>query len=75
MSQSYTGEVRNGVVVFESGEHPPDGAKVRVETVEINDESTPTLAERLRSVIGVASGLPSDFADQHDHYIRGTPKR
>ena len=24
---------------------------------------------------GTPTGLPSDLAEQHDHYIHGTPKR
>jgi predicted DNA-binding antitoxin AbrB/MazE fold protein len=36
---------------------------------------SPTLNERLKSVIGKAKGLPRDFASQHDHYVHGTPKR
>lgn len=35
----------------------------------------PTLYERIKPAIGIISGLPSDFASQHDHYIHGTPKR
>jgi hypothetical protein len=76
MTQTYMGEVRDGVVVFE-GTPPalPNGTKVRVEPVDTDALSTPTLADRLRSVIGAVEGLPSDFAEQHDHYIHGTPKR
>ena len=78
MSQTFLGEVRDGVVVFEPGNRPPEGAKVRVEPLSElapADETTPTLADRLASVIGKASGLPSDLAEQHDHYLHGTPKR
>jgi hypothetical protein len=76
MSETYTGEVRDGVVFFE-GTPPvlPSGTKVRIELVEPVDDSTPTLAERLRPIIGAAKGLPVDMAEQHDHYIHGTPKR
>lgn len=76
MAEIYTGEVRDGVVVFEA-ETPPlgEGTKVRVEPVTDEGLSTPTLADRLRPVIGVVKGLPRDFARQHDHYIHGTPKR
>jgi hypothetical protein len=35
----------------------------------------PTIFERYRAFIGKATGLPSDFAAQHDHYIHGAPKR
>ena len=34
--------------------------------------------ERTRRLLEIAAkvhGLPSDFAEQHDHYIHGTPKR
>jgi hypothetical protein len=75
MFEVYTGEIRNGVVVFE-GTPPtlPDGARVRVELIE--DPPQPeTLADRLRSVIGQARGLPSDLAERHDHYLHGQPKR
>jgi hypothetical protein len=75
MAETYSGEVRNGVVEFEAGARPPEGTKVRVEPIGESDESTPTLADRLRSVIGIVDGLPADLAEQHDHYIHGTPKR
>ena len=38
-------------------------------------DSDPTLAERLSSFIGVAKNLPPDLAENHDHYLYGTPKR
>ena len=75
MAEIYVGEVQGGVVVFEEGALPPEGTKVRVEPIGEADEATPTLADRLRSVIGIAKGLPADLAEQHDHYIHGTPKR
>ena len=31
--------------------------------------------EALKGVAGSASGLPSDFAQNHDHYLHGLPKR
>lgn len=34
-----------------------------------------TLLETLAPVIGKAKWLPADFAEQHDHYIHGAPKR
>jgi hypothetical protein len=78
MAETYVGAVRGGVVVFE-GEPPPlpEGTKVRIEPVEVETEEskTPTLAERLKPVIGTAQGLPSDMAAQHDHYLHGLPKR
>jgi len=34
-----------------------------------------TLYERMKPIIGIANDLPTDFANNHDHYIHGTPKR
>jgi hypothetical protein len=33
------------------------------------------LAEFLSPVAGTAQGLPQDLAENHDHYLYGTPKR
>jgi hypothetical protein len=79
MGETYTGEVRNGVVVFEgSAPAVPSGTKVRIELIEPIEtelDSTPTLAERYASIIGIVEGLPADMAEEHDHYIHGTPRR
>lgn len=73
MAETYMGEVRNGVVVFEDPEHPlPEGTRVTIEPI---CKPTRTLADRLRRVIGKTEGLPVDMADQHDHYLHGQPKR
>ena len=34
-----------------------------------------SLAEFLSRVAGSAHGLPQDLAENHDHYLYGTPKR
>jgi hypothetical protein len=75
MAETYTGEVRNGMVVFDEGTPPlPEGMKVRVEPADM-EVAVQDLSRRLLSIAGIAKGLPSDFAEQHDHYIHGTPKR
>ena len=75
MAETYTGQVQNGVVVFDEGTpHPPEGMKVQVEPVDM-EAAVRDLSRRLLSIAGKAKGLPSDFAEQHDHYIHGTPKR
>jgi hypothetical protein len=33
-----------------------------------------SLYETLKPFVGTIEGLPSDFAQQHDHYIHGTPR-
>jgi len=77
MAETYMGQVQNGVVVLDEGTPPlPEGTRLRVELVE---ESVPargrTLADRYASIIGIAEGLPTDMAEEHDHYIHGTPRR
>ena len=75
MSQAYSGKVMNGVVVFDEGTPPlPEGTRVQVEPVDMK-EAVRDLSRRLRSIAGTAEGLPDDLAEQHDHYIHGTPKR
>ncbi|MEK6286000.1 MAG: hypothetical protein AABO57_09695 [Acidobacteriota bacterium] len=68
----YEGKVVNGVVVLENGDSLPEGTRVRVLTVEPTGE---TLGQRLLKFAGTAKGLPSDMAENHDHYIHGRPKK
>jgi hypothetical protein len=70
---TYRGHVKNGVVVLDEPAELPEGAEVRVELAE--DAAGPTLAEKLAPFIGCLDGLPSDFAENHDHYLYGVPKR
>lgn len=67
------GTVKNGVVVFDEGGQVAEGTRVQV--VVPAEARKPTLAERLLRHSGTVSGLPPDLAEQHDHYLRGTPKR
>ena len=69
---SITAIVENGTIKLPADVHLPDGTQVRVEPIE---DIGPTLAERLASFIGVAKDLPPDLAENHDHYLYGTPKR
>lgn len=70
---AYRGHVENGVVVLDGPAQLPEGAAV---LVELADEATgPTLAEKLAPFIGCLDGLPSDLAEDHDHYLYGVPKR
>ena len=38
-------------------------------------DASETLYDRLKAADGIAKGLPSDFAENHDHYIHGRPKK
>ena len=63
----------NGTIVLDEPLPLPDGTRVEVE-VKPADGKQPTLAFLLKYA-GCMSDLPPDFAEQHDHYIHGTPKR
>lgn len=71
---AYKGHVRNGAIVLDEPINLPGCAVVSFEIamVEVvkNDHETPTLAERLASVIGKAEGLPADGSENHDAYLR-----
>ena len=76
---TYRGHVENGVVVFDGNVAPPDGTVVSVEPVSAplpnGSSESESLIERLKDVVGRIDDLPADFAQQHDHYIHGTPRR
>ena len=46
-----------------------------VEITILADAPAPTLAERLAPWIGAVHSGVGDIADNHDHYLYGTPKR
>ncbi len=70
---SLEGDIENGVVVFDQAVSLPEGTEVRVEPVSPHVRKS--LAERYKDIIGVVDDLPEDMAENHDHYLHGTPKR
>ena len=71
---SVTGTIEDGVVKLPPGASWPDGTKVRVEKVEPASREN-SLTRRLRELSARVGGLPSDLAEEHDHYIHRTPRR
>ncbi len=77
---TYQGHVENGTVVLDDGMNLPNGVIVTVCLVdflqddESDDESGPSLYERLAPAIGTAKGLPPDASRNVDHYLYGAPK-
>ena len=67
------GHVRNDAVVLDEPMGLPDGTEVMIQPRE--PARRPTLAERFENVIGTADDLPPDMAENHDHYVHGTPMR
>jgi hypothetical protein len=79
---TYRGRVQDGMVLLEEAIDLPNGTQVRVEPVNqtgIADATKlpepPSWAEVFKDVLGKAENLPEDLAENHDHYIRGTPKK
>ena len=75
---TYRGIVRNGVVVLGKMAELPEGTEVRVEPIargESLPSEGPTLVEQFSDVIGTVPDLPSDMAENHDHYLHGTPRK
>jgi hypothetical protein len=67
-----TTTVEEGKIVLPPDVDWPNGMIVRVEPVE---KEGPTLAEIMEPYRGIAKDMPSDLAENHDHYIHGTPKK
>ena len=74
----YTGRIERGVVVFDKKPRLAEGTPVRVQPVpgrRGKKRAASELGEMLLSFAGKAKGLPDDMAENHDHYLYGTPKR
>ena len=56
---SFTGTIKDGVVILPPDICLPSGTIVRVEPLELQ---TPTLWETLKDFDGIAQDLPADFA-------------
>jgi non-ribosomal peptide synthetase component E (peptide arylation enzyme) len=71
------GRVINGVVVPEPAARLPEGATVRIQVVPAagGDDDDGSLAAELLKLSGSCTGLPSDLARNHDHYLYGAAKR
>ena len=68
------GTIHNGVVVLDVEATLPEGTRVKATPCE-QTSSPKTHQEIFRDIIGKAVGLPEDFALNHNHYIRGGPKK
>ena len=85
MAETYTGQVRDGVVVFKGPPPLADGTEVRVEpiapTLPPNPVADPMattrawLLEVVAEIGATAPCLPSDMAEHHDFYAHGKPRR
>jgi hypothetical protein len=74
----FQGHIENGMAVFDEPTTLPEGMKVRIVPVTVvpaAEGARKTLAELFQNIIGAARNLPEDMAENHDHYLHGTPKR
>jgi predicted DNA-binding antitoxin AbrB/MazE fold protein len=62
--------VHNGQLQFTEPVRLTEGTAVRVTITPVDQDDDP-----LEGVIGIGNSGRTDGADQHDHYIYGTPKR
>jgi hypothetical protein len=80
---TYHATVRNGTLVIEEKLTLPEGSRVEVEVrpaapddePAAPDTPIPTLSEQLAGLIGRAPDLPTDLAENHDHYLYGRDKK
>ena len=70
----YRGRFKNGVIVLDEEVDLPEGAIVQIDTITDEAEGQ-TLRERLMNYAGRGSGLPSDLARNHDHYLYGLARK
>ena len=69
---SFTAVVENGSIKLPPEIKLPDGTEVKIEPVARPQK---TFGEEFREFIGCVKEGPTDLADNHDHYLYGTPKR
>jgi hypothetical protein len=68
------GTVTNGTIVLDQPCALPEGTRVEVVLNPTGDHRK-SLREFLLESAGCMTDLPVDLAEQHDHYVHGTPKR
>jgi hypothetical protein len=71
---SVTGKIKNGAVVLPPGTKLPEGADVKIETLELAPENDPFVAAVLK-VAKPRPHWPKDFVLNHGHYVSGEPKK
>jgi hypothetical protein len=72
------GHIRAGQIVPDDPVTLPEGAAVQIEVLESAlpaAEEIPTLYERLKPIVGRATGLPADASSNVDHYLYGHPQQ
>ena len=71
---SFTGKIKNGVVVLPPEITLPEGTEVSVETLETSTDNDPFIQAVLKSS-KPRPHWPKDYALNHGHYVSGEPKK
>jgi len=71
---SYTGTIKNGVVVLPPGVPWPEGTEVEI-TPLVPAKDAEKFTDDLLGIAGRTKKLPPDLARNHDHYLHGLPKK
>ena len=71
---TYRGHIKSGQITLDELVELPEGAEVRVDVVD-DTARQQTVWNKLLDLAGTVKGLPSDLAENHDHYLYGTSKR
>jgi hypothetical protein len=74
MTMSVTGKGKNGVIVLPPGTKLPEGATVKIETLELTSQDDPLVAA-VEKLARPRPHLPKNYALNHGHYVRGEPKK
>ena len=71
---SYTGKVKDGVVILPPGTRLPEGTEVTVELLKLLPANDPAIESVLR-LAKPRPHWPADYALNHAHYVKGHPKQ
>ena len=71
---SFTGTVKNGVVILPPEAHLPEGAEVEVVLHEKPPQGDPFL-EAVTKTAKPRPHWPKDYALNHGHYVSGEPRK
>ena len=72
---SFTGMIKNGIVVPDEEITLPEGTRVKIEPLDNGTPIRDNLMANLLRWAGKGEGLPDDLAKNHDHYLHGRPKK
>jgi hypothetical protein len=71
---SYTGTIKNGVVVLPGSVRLPEGTQVELTPV-VSSQEAEGFTDQLLGIAKQTLNLPPDLAANHDHYLHGLPKK